>query len=101
MRKIKAIFLSIIVLTITLFVAEIMLNAEGLTLGFLNLLFIPFKFLFVEDLVTNVVLFIVLALISFGSLSLSRRQERHIWNIVSIIAGLLTVLSFLNIISQG
>lgn len=71
--------------------AELFVPAfRGVFTGILRYLFYPvFKELFAQDLLIDSILFLVLAIVLFGSLHLSRRQENKVWSAVGVVSSII------------
>lgn len=83
MRKITGIVVGFIGLVATLLLAELLIPAaDGITSGFLGMLWVPFKAWFLDDMVKSIALFVLLCGIT-GTWILSKREENKRWAIVS------------------
>lgn len=69
---------------------------NGIFTGLLKNVFWPiFKAFFMQDLVINIVVFLIIAAVFAGGIQMSRKQENIIWGIASSITALISAVLML------
>lgn len=97
MNKLKSLAISLIVGAIGIVIGGILLQhlsgEKGVAIAFISLFTQAFRFVGIDETMWTVIIFVILAIIFFGSLYLSRRQENKLWYIASILAGIIGYLT--------
>ena len=87
MRKIKSVILGIVFSIVGIIIMGICVpQVRFVMTEMLNEIFLPiFNKFFLKDWIEKGLLFVVVALVLFGTTSLSKRRENKVWDIVEIL----------------
>lgn len=93
MNKIKGFIAGILGLILVLSLLELFVpSARGITIGVLQILWVPFKEFFMSDWILSTVLFLIGSFALYGTVHISRRAENKMW---SVVTGLVSVISYI------